>query len=1263
MRLFTLLLAFVTLSADAQFLRFSRRPLHFPHHRPFTNNPPNNFFVAAGDDKSITTSPYTLEAWAEGCTGTPTFAWAVVDGVGANIHFADTSVTNTSITLDAPGSYTLAIAGLCGSVSRNSTVRLDYFPMLVTNTPPVFAGVTNITHVADASTYRMRFTLTDDRTASSALSVGVSSTPTTLGSQAVTYISGNIWEYSFVLPPTNQPPNSANLGTKALKLVAIDGDGSRTTNSSTVTLFLQPQQPFVQNFVFGPSFSTNENTVLRPLGTIIGDSDTPLNLLTIALQSTKPSVLPQSGVSFTFNTNTGAFLPILTPANNATGDVVLQITVTDNQGLSTFGGAHVTWLNVNTTPSIYSINGSTATTPLVTATNGVFRTVPFTLFDPDDAASALITDATSSASGVVPTVGLVTAGTTTNRTISFTPIGNGTATITLQVLDAAFASATKNFTLSVVTVNTAPTIVGPGPQSTSEDVPGPFANLAYTLGDAEQTVGSLLLSVTSSNPTLTPTLTLGGSGASRTLTIGIATNQNGTAVITAIVNDGALTATNSTLFTVNAVNDRPRFSAPITTKTLLSGSTLLVQSAATDVDNTPASLVFTGSVVNTGVATISTVTNLGGTASFTITGVASGTTTASVTVTDLGGAKDTNTFTINVTLPVQTAPTITGLVNHSIPQSAFDTQTVTVGDAETGAATLVLSALSGNTALVPVANVVFSGSGASRTVTVTPVVGQSGTATITIRVQDPTGLISSQSFILTVVPSGGNTFYVSLTGGSAANNGLTPQTPWDLTSVKNRATKNLAAGTTLIALPGRLNTTSRQMFTGFTQSGAPVIFRAMNRPYQTDRSLASVVDFREPTIGIGVFDVPVGQKNNIRFQGFEFMNSSLRHHFPDANTDRGNAFYVTGRGDVQIMGNCIRDSGNGIGFEDDASIPDGDPIIAFNNIGYGGVCGTDDCQHGHGLYIQLKNPNHRGYFVGNTSQNNMGQGLQVRGGDEALEFFNLIEDYNVFYNNGLPGGSRTRNFYHGGGERATNYVFRTNYCYYPGPDGGPQLFANTFFTDSGHVGSGPNFLTNLVVQGNTIINGGVTFGRWKLAHLIGNRIQSTSQQPGWVWQNQFGTLGDYLGSNTMYGVNNYTLDGSSVTKAAFTAASGGANFAASDTFGGATMPAFVDVVVNPWDTDEAKVIVWNPSGASTVTFSVGSFMAIGTPFEAWSTTSWYQRWSNGSYGGSITLSMVNLPMLSMVGFDGAPGFAGSPQSPGPLFAEFRLFKNVNNQVP
>ena len=104
-------------------------------------------------------------------------------------------------------------------------------------------------------------------------------------------------------------------------------------------------------------------------------------------------------------------------------------------------------------------------------------------------------------------------------------------------------------------------------------------------------------------------------------------------------------------------------------------------------------------------------------------------------------------------LDIGTPPTITDIGNQTIDQDASTgALAITVGDAETSAGSLLMSGTSSNAALVPNSNIVFGGSGTSRTVTVTPAPGINGTTTITIMVTDTDGISSSDTFVLTVSP-------------------------------------------------------------------------------------------------------------------------------------------------------------------------------------------------------------------------------------------------------------------------------------------------------------------------------------------------------------------------------------------------------------------------------------------------------------------------------------------------------------------------------
>ncbi len=101
-------------------------------------------------------------------------------------------------------------------------------------------------------------------------------------------------------------------------------------------------------------------------------------------------------------------------------------------------------------------------------------------------------------------------------------------------------------------------------------------------------------------------------------------------------------------------------------------------------------------------------------------------------------------------LVVNSAPTLSDIADRAVNEGAgTGAIPFSVGDPETAAGSLSLSATSSNTTLVSLTNIVFGGSGSNRTVAVTPAAGRSGTATVAIAVSDGS-ITSSTSFALTV---------------------------------------------------------------------------------------------------------------------------------------------------------------------------------------------------------------------------------------------------------------------------------------------------------------------------------------------------------------------------------------------------------------------------------------------------------------------------------------------------------------------------------
>ena len=131
--------------------------------------------------------------------------------------------------------------------------------------------------------------------------------------------------------------------------------------------------------------------------------------------------------------------------------------------------------------------------------------------------------------------------------------------------------------------------------------------------------------------------------------------------------------------------------------------------------------------------------------------------TATITATgEIPAARSAGAITLKLTLeiwllpPVNEPPTITGPTDQVIDE---DTSTgplaFTIGDAETPPDGLTVSASSSNPGLVPDANIVFGGSGDSRTVTVTPAADWSGSSTITVAVSDGAAT-ATDTFTVTV---------------------------------------------------------------------------------------------------------------------------------------------------------------------------------------------------------------------------------------------------------------------------------------------------------------------------------------------------------------------------------------------------------------------------------------------------------------------------------------------------------------------------------
>lgn len=162
--------------------------------------------------------------------------------------------------------------------------------------------------------------------------------------------------------------------------------------------------------------------------------------------------------------------------------------------------------------------------------------------------------------------------------------------VMIDGVNAATGTVYLNYLL-----NATPTITAISNRSVNEDTS--TGAIAFTIGDHETAASSLTVTATSGTTSIVANsgLTLGGSGASRTLTVMPVANANGHCNITVKVTDGV--CTNSTTFDLNvlAVNDSPTAGTDSGTRLInnpISFSTGLLLANDTDVDGD--SLTITG---------------------------------------------------------------------------------------------------------------------------------------------------------------------------------------------------------------------------------------------------------------------------------------------------------------------------------------------------------------------------------------------------------------------------------------------------------------------------------------------------------------------------------------------------------------------------------------------------------------------------------------------------------------------------------------------
>ena len=205
----------------------------------------------------------------------------------------------------------------------------------------------------------------------------------------------------------------------------------------------------------------------------------------------------------------------------------------------------------NTPPVISIINDQ------VTVQDNSAGPISFTVGDAETPAGSLTLSGSSSVPSLLPVANIMFGGSGSNRTVMLVPAAgqSGNANVTVTVSDGSL-TANTTFQLTVISSrpppNTPPVISAiTNTTILTNTVAGP---IPFTVGDGESAASTLIVTGTSSNPSLVPTngIVFGGSGSNRTVTLTPVSGQAGMADITIFVSDGSAISSNTFTLTVQA---------------------------------------------------------------------------------------------------------------------------------------------------------------------------------------------------------------------------------------------------------------------------------------------------------------------------------------------------------------------------------------------------------------------------------------------------------------------------------------------------------------------------------------------------------------------------------------------------------------------------------------------------------------------------------------------------------------------------------------
>ena len=496
-------------------------------------------------------------------------------------------------------------------------------------------------------------------------------------------------------------------GTATVTVTARDPGGLTAVQSFGVVVETPNRAPEAVGAIPNQAVATGRTATLA-VSSYFRDPDG--DALTYTVASSAPTVI---SVAISGST--------LTLVGVADGTATVTVTARDPDGLTAAQSFGVTVETPNRAPE------PVGTIPNQTVNAGSTVTLDVSGYFRDPDGDALVYTARSVLTGIASV-------SVSGSSVTVRGVAVGSSTVTVTARDPGGLTAAQSFGVTVATANRAPEAVGTIPNQTVATGGTATVGVASYFRDPD---GDALTYTASSSASAVVSVSVSGS------TLRLAGVSAGTATVTVTARDpSGLTALQSFQVAVQTANRAPEAVGTIPNQTVTPGGTVTLAVSGYFRDPDGDALTYAAATSNA----LATASVSG--SRVTVTGVAVGSATVTVTARDPSGLTAVQSFRATITASNR-APEAVG----SIPgQNVSVGGTATVGvssyfrDPDGDALTYTASSSSSSVASVSVSGNSVTISGAA-----------AGTATVTVTARDPAGLTATQRFGVTVQGGGGGT--------------------------------------------------------------------------------------------------------------------------------------------------------------------------------------------------------------------------------------------------------------------------------------------------------------------------------------------------------------------------------------------------------------------------------------------------------------------------------------------------------------------------